>query len=275
MMSMPTTSTITPVRPYTERARTHKDGSVVLSISEDRICKLNGVGALTWMVLEENLNGLTLEEIVTGLQQQFEAINAEGELRYEVSTEQLTSDTARFLNTMTRMKLLQVSRDVRGQDSYSIRADVSGTTSARVAESSSIDTTRSGAGNIRPSKRETLSAFLSLLAFDLLLKCASFHSLIKRVEHWPIAKPRSADFETCRRVRAAVDRAQMFYPKKAMCLQHSAVMTCLLRRRGIPAQMVLAAQEFPVRVHAWAEVDGYVVNDRQNVKSKHREMRRV
>jgi len=274
MMSMPT-STIVAARPYTERVRKHKDGSVLLAILEDRICKLNGVGALTWMILEEHLNGLRLDEIVDALQQQFEAISAEGELRYEVSKEQLMTDTARFLKKMTTMNLLHVSRDVRGRESYSIRDDVSGTTSAVVAESSSIDTSHSVAGDIRPSKRETLSAFLGLLAFDLLLKFAGFNSLIKRVERWPTAKPRRADLETCRRVRAAVDRAQMYYPKKAMCLQHSAVMTCLLRRRGIPAQMVLAAQEFPIRVHAWAEVDGYVVNDRQNVKTKHREMRRL
>jgi hypothetical protein len=120
-----------------------------------------------------------------------------------------------------------------------------------------------------------LTAFVGLLAFDLLLNLAGFKSLIERVEHWPTAEPCSADLRICRRVRATVDRAQMYYPKKAMCLQHSAVVTCLLRRRGVPAQMVLAAHEFPIRVHAWAEVKGYVVNDRQDVKSKHREMRRV
>ena len=72
-----------------------------------------------------------------------------------------------------------------------------------------------------------------------------------------------------------VDRAQMYYPKKAMCLQHSAVVTCLLRRRGVPAEMVLAAQTFPPRAHAWAEVAGEVVNDLSSVKSEYRVLRRI
>ena len=173
------------------------------------------------------------------------------------------------------MKLLHVFQEARGYDSYSIKEDVSGTTSARIAESQSIRTAPHVQENINPASRETFSAFVGLLAFDFLLKFASFHSLIKRVERWPTAEPRRTDLETCRRVRAAVDRAQMYYPKKAMCLQHSAVMTCLLRLRGVPAEMVLAAQEFPIRVHAWTEVDGHVINDRQNVKTKHREMRRL
>jgi hypothetical protein len=72
-----------------------------------------------------------------------------------------------------------------------------------------------------------------------------------------------------------VDRAQMYYPKKAMCLQHSAVVTCLLRRRGVPAEMILAAQEFPPKGHAWVEVAGRVVNDSPSVKDHHRVLRRV
>jgi hypothetical protein len=67
----------------------------------------------------------------------------------------------------------------------------------------------------------------------------------------------------------------MYYPKKAMCLQHSAVVTCLLRRRGVPAEMVLAAQEFPPKAHAWVEVDGVVVNDFTAVQRVYRVMRRV
>jgi transglutaminase-like putative cysteine protease len=72
-----------------------------------------------------------------------------------------------------------------------------------------------------------------------------------------------------------VDRAQMYYPKKAMCLQHSAVVTYLLRRRGVPAEMVLAAQEFPPKAHAWAEVLNEVVSDSPTVKMKYRELRRL
>ena len=55
MTPMPTTSTPAPVRAYTGIARRHRGGSVLLSIADDRICKLNGVGAVIWMILEESL----------------------------------------------------------------------------------------------------------------------------------------------------------------------------------------------------------------------------
>jgi hypothetical protein len=79
----------------------------------------------------------------------------------------------------------------------------------------------------------------------------------------------------CGRICATVNRAQVYYPKKAMCLQHSAVLTCLLRHHGVPAEMVLAAQEFPPKAHAWVEVEHTVVNDSQQVKTKYRELRRL
>jgi hypothetical protein len=264
-------------RPFTEKARKHKDGGVLLSIADDRICRLNGVGALTWMVLQEAETGLSLDEVVDRLREQFDAINAEGELTYEVSRTQLRVDTSAFLEKLVSLNLLQRVGTTREKELYRISKDVSGTTSPEaieiISDQSEPEVPIRTEADV--SKRETLTAFIGLFAFDFLLKFFGFRSLIERVERWPTAEPRSNDLAICRRVRAMVDRAQLYYPKKAMCLQHSAVVTCLLRRRGVPAQLVLAAHEFPIRVHAWSEVEGYVVNDRQNVKSKHREMRRV
>ena len=256
----------------TDRARKHKDGSVLLSIAEDSICKLNGVGALTWMILEDTRDGLTLDEIVRALEHEFEAINLEGELRYEVPHEQLQTDTDRFLKKMVSLRLLQHS----GDGIYSVSADVTGTTSAPATEIEQPNFAgNEKAEDLSLSRRETFSAFVGLLAFDLLLKFGGFQRLIGRVARWPIAEPRIADREICLRVRGMVDRAQMYYPKKAMCLQHSAVVTCLLRRRGIPAEMVLAAQTFPPKAHAWAEVAGEVVNDQSSVKSEYRVLKRI
>jgi hypothetical protein len=272
MMPTPRTATLDCPHPITDRARKHKDGSVLLSIAEDRVCKLNGVGALTWMILEDITAGLSLEEIVCALEQQFDAINAEGELLYEVPHEQLRTDTETFLKKMVSMRLLGVSRDSRGREFYSVSADVTGTTSA--PESAHFDSSDEAA-DLTLSRRETFSAFVGLLAFDLLLKFGGFQRLIRKVEHWRIASPRTSDRDVCQRVRGMVDRAQMYYPKKAMCLQHSAVVTCLLRRRGVPAEMVLAAQDFPPKAHAWAEVDGEVVSDSPAVKTKYRELRRL
>ena len=266
--------------PNTDRVRKHKDGSILLSISENRVCKLNGAGAMTWMVLEESYRALTLAQIVTALRRQFESINREGELLYDVSPEQLQTDTARFLKRMTEMNLLAESGR-GGAEVYSIKEDVSGTSAAKASTTAPVTPLDENKGDefscesVKVSKRETVSAFFALLAFDLLLKIRGFNSLIRRVERWPIAEPKISDREICRRVRGMVDRAQMYYPKKAMCLQHSAVVTCLLRRRGVAAQMVLAAQEFPPKAHAWSEVGGEVVNDRNAVKNEYLILRRL
>jgi Transglutaminase-like superfamily/Coenzyme PQQ synthesis protein D (PqqD) len=279
MMAMPKGSTPDSPHPNTARAREHRDGSIVLSIAEDRVCKLNGVGALTWMVLEDIPASLTVEEIVRALEQQFDAINAEGELCYQVSHEQLQSDTESFLGKMASMGLVAVSQDSRGQKFYAVKNDVSATTSAPSApvdQSEKIDAPCEDVGQTAQfSKRETLTAFVGLFAFDLLVKFAGFDALIKKVESWPTAEPRKTHREICRRVRTTVDRAQMYYPKKAMCLQHAAVVTCLLRRRGVPAQLVLGAQEFPPKAHAWSEVMNEVVSDSPRVKGKYRELRRL
>lgn len=275
MMTMPTTSTLDCPHPHTDRVRRHKDGSIVLSIAEDRVCRLNGVGALTWMVMENIPASLTVDEIVRALEQQFEAINAEGELCYEVSHEQLRADTELFLRKMASMGLVAVSQDSRGQKFYAVKDDVSATTSAPAPADPFQEIAVEVDQNTRVTKRETFTAFVGLFAFDLLVKFAGFEALIKRVESWPTAEPRKTDSEICRRVRATVDRAQMYYPKKAMCLQHSAVVTCLLRRHGIPAEMVLGARAFPPKAHAWAEVMNEVVSDSPRVKAKYKELRRL
>jgi hypothetical protein len=275
MMPMPTTSTLDCPHPHTDRVRRHRDGSIVLSIAEDRVCRLNGVGALTWMVMEDIPASLTVDEIVRALEQQFEAINAEGELCYEVSHEQLRCDTELFLRKMASMGLVAVSQDSRGQKFYAVKDDVSATTSAPAPADPFQEIAAEVDQNTRVTKRETFTAFVGLFAFDLLVKFAGFEALIKRIESWPTAEPRKTDREICRRVRATVDRAQMYYPKKAMCLQHSAVVTCLLRRRGVPAEMVLGARAFPPKAHAWAEVMNEVVSDSPRVKAKYKELRRL
>jgi hypothetical protein len=262
-------------------AKKYRDGSVLLSAADDRICKLNGVGALTWMIIEQSETALSVDEVVVELSRQFVAINAEGELCYDVPPAQLHHDTECFLKKLAQKKLLQVTTDGGGRELYRINDGVSGTTTATLASlghtseepqsSEPIETV----SEIKPSKRETFSAFLGLLAFDLMLRVKGFNALIEKVEKWSITGEGSQDGEVCRRVRATVDRAQMYYPKKAMCLQHSAVVTCLLRRRGVSAEMVLAAQEFPPRAHAWVEVANEVVNDSPDVKTRYREFRRL
>jgi hypothetical protein len=62
-------------------------------------------------------------------------------------------------------------------------------------------------------------------------------------------------------VTTAVRHACLWYFKPIWCLQRSAVMTRLLRRRGVPAEMVVGCNHAPFSAHAWVEVLGRIVSD--------------
>ncbi len=64
----------------------------------------------------------------------------------------------------------------------------------------------------------------------------------------------------------AVDMACIWYWKEALCLQRSAATACLLKQFGVPARMMIGAQQMPFKAHAWVEVDGRVVNDKPYIR---------
>lgn len=106
-----------------------------------------------------------------------------------------------------------------------------------------------------------LWAYLRLIQFDLYLARGNFQDLYDKVRTYPIrGVPASAD--TTERICSAVDMACIWYWKEALCLQRSAATACLLKRCGVPAQMMIGAQQMPFKAHAWVEVDGRVVNDK-------------
>ena len=105
-----------------------------------------------------------------------------------------------------------------------------------------------------------LHAYAALLHFDLLLRRGNFAAVYDAVRGRP-CRIREYEEGTIRLVCSAVDSASIWYWKQVLCLQRSAVTACLLKDRGIPAQLVIGAQHTPFRAHAWVEVDGRVVND--------------
>ncbi|MFY9529162.1 MAG: lasso peptide biosynthesis B2 protein [Candidatus Acidiferrales bacterium] len=110
-----------------------------------------------------------------------------------------------------------------------------------------------------------LSAYSRLIQFDLCLARKNFAALYNRVRNCPIAT-KAPSIGTIERVCSAVDTASIWYWKEALCLQRSAATACLLKRYGVPAQLVIGAQTVPFKAHAWVEVDGRVVNDRPYVR---------
>ena len=108
-------------------------------------------------------------------------------------------------------------------------------------------------------------ALFMLLAYDFLSAVCRFQTLYSMVKHWEVAGRPQPD--TIDRVCMAVNYACVWYPKQALCLQRSFVTTYLLRKHGIPAQMVLGAQKLPFKAHAWVEVNGLAINERSDVQA--------
>jgi hypothetical protein len=102
---------------------------------------------------------------------------------------------------------------------------------------------------------------LKLIQFDFYLARGNFDTLYRKVRNYPIEK-RTPSPNAAENICAAVDMACIWYWKEALCLQRSAATACLLKRHGVPAQMVIGAQHMPFKAHAWVEVDGRVVNDK-------------
>jgi hypothetical protein len=107
-------------------------------------------------------------------------------------------------------------------------------------------------------------AYCRLIQFDLHLARGDFKALYEKVRAYPIRKatpPVTAVEQIC----AAVDLACIWYWKEVLCLQRSAATACLLKSYGVPAQMILGAQQMPFRAHAWVVVGERVVNDKPYV----------
>jgi hypothetical protein len=106
-----------------------------------------------------------------------------------------------------------------------------------------------------------LQAYWKLIFFDLYLARGNFAAIYKEVCNCPV-KNQTVPLAAVERICAAVDMACIWYWKEVLCLQRSAATACLLKGHGVPAQMVIGAQQMPFKAHAWVEVAGRVVNDR-------------
>lgn len=115
----------------------------------------------------------------------------------------------------------------------------------------------------------TLFAWIGLLTIDLLLRIAGFSRFYKAMRACPTLGKPPGNPETARRICTAVDRAATYYYKRAWCLQRSATTVCLLRARGLAAELVIGARKMPFTAHAWVELDGEILNNSAIVKDRY------
>jgi len=110
-----------------------------------------------------------------------------------------------------------------------------------------------------------LEAYLSLIRFDLYLAREDFQSLYNKVRNYPISN-KTVSPDAVEQICSALNIACIWYCKEVLCLQRSAASTCLLRKYGVSAHLVIGAQQMPFKAHAWVEVDGRVVNDKHYIQ---------
>lgn len=107
-------------------------------------------------------------------------------------------------------------------------------------------------------------AIWNLMQYDLRMAILGFRHLHCGFLQSKIStsySPVDADLVT--RIVAAVMTASSLYWHRVQCLQKSAIITRLLRKFGIPAELIIGYRGDPFRSHAWVEVNGRVVNDSQ------------
>jgi len=109
-----------------------------------------------------------------------------------------------------------------------------------------------------------LKAYLKLIQFDRYLSRGSFSALYTKVRDYPISG-NGTNSDDVVRLCSAMDSACIWYWKQVLCLQRSAAAVCFLKQHGVPAQLVIGAQQTPFKAHAWVEVEGRVIGDKAYV----------
>jgi len=237
-------------------ATTHKlyltvssDGGVLFDPERDRLLKLNGTGVEMWHALNA---GQSESDIA-------------GELarKYGVERQQVLDDLHNLTAKAAELGLSPSDILLTEQQPHSL--------SPQTAPSFPWYGRGPDAAHSRPGRFTILCAVAGLALFDCILSLLSFQLLCRSVKGWPVKPRRAQDNPTLMgEICAAVEKACVWYPKKALCLQRSAITACILRSYGIPARMIVGVRSMPFLAHAWVEAEGSVVNDFPNVRKFYR-----
>jgi Transglutaminase-like superfamily len=116
-------------------------------------------------------------------------------------------------------------------------------------------------------------AWCELLWLDIL-GLIGFRVMRRFIAETPIS-PTARSYDVLGLVRFAVRDACIFYFKDVHCLQRSSAVARMLRRRGLPATLVIGYLPLPVMSHAWVELDGNIVWDHIHQHEHYRVIDRV
>jgi hypothetical protein len=220
------------------------DGGVLFDPEKDRLLKLNATGVEMWRLLHA---GSSESEVAEQLAQ-----------KYGVESGQVIGDVRGLVARAAELELSPSDVLLIEEPLREAPAQTSPTFPWY------------GQGSVaRPApKRSTvLFAIAGLTFFDCILSLFSLEFLCRSVKRWPLRRKEMHDpYTLIGQICTAVEKACVWYPKKALCLQRSAVTTCILRSYGVPAHLVVGVRPMPFLAHAWVEAEGSVVNDFPNVR---------
>jgi hypothetical protein len=102
-----------------------------------------------------------------------------------------------------------------------------------------------------------------ILALKVALRLYGFGRVIGWIGHRVESVPAAArlDLEAVKAAERAVATAAALYPGRALCLEQSLVLYCLLRRRGVEVKYRHGVIPHPFQAHAWVEYGGEVITD--------------
>lgn len=106
-----------------------------------------------------------------------------------------------------------------------------------------------------------LNAYLALIYLEICMSWQGFAVLCDKVRDQPIARNSTSRYSVAQ-ICSALDMACIWYWKKVLCLQRSAATARLLKHYGVDSQLIIGVQQVPFRAHAWVEVNGRIVNDK-------------
>jgi len=112
-----------------------------------------------------------------------------------------------------------------------------------------------GLNGVRPERRQLAAA--SQPAVGPQPAAASQPAAVPQ----PAVVPQPADLAREAGICETVSSVAPFYWKPIRCLQRSIVTARLMRRHGIPAEVVIGYRPVPFFSHAWVEVGGRAAND--------------
>ena len=222
-----------------------EDGSTILDVANDKIYSLIGVSSLIWAKLAASSRGLMLHSIVDFVSDRFQ----------EVPRQTIETDAAKLLESLRTKGIITAG----AKTSY-FRSSFSKPLSRNL-----ILVARAPASVLLRLRLHTFTAFLGIATVNLVLRLLGFNVLCEAIKSWPV-NDRTLTTDSTLKVCEAVKKATSWYPRQSMCLQRSAITTCLLRQSGVAADLVIGCRKIPFGAHAWVEVGGEIANDKKQVQ---------